>query len=608
MSQTTALRYRLELKAPEAHLFQVSCIVSHPDPRGQVFTLPAWIPGSYLIRDFARHVQRVCARDERGELTVTKLDKQSWCAAPARGALTLVYEVYAWELSVRAAHLDASHAFFNGTSVFMQVVGFEHLPCELELVAPGGDRATGWRVATTLPRAEAPPYGFGTYQAENYGELIDHPVEMGRFDLVTFYACGYPHDVAISGRHRADLDRLARDLKLLCEHHIRFFGEPPPVERYLFLVTAVDDGYGGLEHRASSTLLCSRGDLPFPGEAGVSEDYRTFLGLCSHEYFHTWHIKRITPAALQSASLSEEAYTRSLWAFEGITSYYQNLALLRCGLISPESYLELLGRTATRVWRAPGRHLQSLADSSFDAWIKLYQPDENTPNSTVSYYSKGALVALCLDLWIRRETRHARSLDDVMRALWRRYGQSGAGVPEDGFERVAEEVSGVALGDFFQRYVHGTGMPPVEELLAHFGVGFHVRPAEGADDPGGRPLKESGERLARRVALGIRLAENQQEARLATVLSGSAAEAAGLAAGDVLVALDGLRVTAQNLGTSLAAHRPGERVVVHAFRRDVLQEFLVELQAPALDTCYLSLTDPVDGPVRARRSAWLGAV
>ena len=606
MSDPIALRFRITPHQPEAHLFEVECAIADPDPSGQRFSMPAWIPGSYMIREFAKHVVQLWASAGGEPVAVHKIDKSTWQCAPCDGPLTVRYHVYAWDLSVRGAHLDTTHGYFNGPCVFIRVDGKTTRPHAVEIRPPAGESYRGWRVATSLPREGAPPYGFGGYLAADYDELIDHPVEMGHFSLATFYACGYPHDIVVTGRHRADMDRLCQDLSLICEYHIRFFGEPPPMDRYLFMITAVGNGYGGLEHRASCSLICCRDDLPRAGQPEVGEKYRSLLGLCSHEYFHTWNVKRITPAAFVAPDLSAENYTTQLWAFEGITSYYQNLALLRCGLITLEVYLELLGQTATRVWRAGGRFKQSLAESSFDAWIKLYKQDDNTPNAVISYYTKGALVALALDLLIRRDTRNARSLDDVMRAVWRRYGQRGIGVPEGGVEAMAIEVSGLDLQPFFDQALRGVTELPLAELLAQFGIVMEVRPAESANDLGGRRAKNNIELVARRPVLGVRLAESGGEAKLQYVSDGGAAQRAGLATGDVLIAIEGLRVTRANLEYLLSGYTVGEQVRVHAFRRDELMEFTVTLQTPPADTCVFTLMDPVDGAVRAQRAAWLG--
>ncbi|MBP9118509.1 MAG: M61 family metallopeptidase, partial [Methyloversatilis sp.] len=469
-----AVRYRITPVHPEAHLFEVEIDIAKPAAEGQRLSLPAWIPGSYMIREFARHIVRIEARDGIKAVPLVKLDKHTWQAAPCEGVLRVRYEVYAWDLSVRAAHLDTTHGFFNGSSVFLRVHGCEHTPCEVDIRPPAGRAYKEWRIATTLPEAGgrngAKRHGFGLYRAAKYDELIDHPVEMGGFALHEFKACGVPHEVAITGHHDIDAARLCEDLRRICEWQIRLFGEPAPFERYVFLVMAVGDGYGGLEHRSSTALLCSRNDLPAPGASEMSDAYRGFLGLCSHEYFHAWNIKRIKPAAFEPYDLTRENYTRLLWAFEGVTSYYDDLALVRSGVITQDDYLKLLAKTVTQVMRGGGRFKQSLADSSFDAWIKYYRQDENAPNAIVSYYAKGALVALALDLTLRSKTRGAVSLDDVMRRLWLDHGQTGVGVPEDGVRRVAEAVSGLKLKKFFSEATEGTDDLPLDDLLRAVGI------------------------------------------------------------------------------------------------------------------------------------------
>jgi predicted metalloprotease with PDZ domain len=582
----TPIHYTIIPVRPEAHLYRVSCTVDDPDPSGQRFALPAWVPGSYMIRDFARHVVSVLAASRNRVVALEKLDKHTWRAQPVDGSLTVSVEVYAWDLSVRGAHLDTTHGFFNGACVFLRVLGQESATCELEILRPRGARYRNWRVATAMPRKGARPYGFGTYVAGDYDELIDHPVEMGEFSLARFRACGVPHDIVITGRHRADLARLQRDLKRLCEHHIRFIGEPAPMKRYSFLVTAVGEGYGGLEHRASTALLCSRDDLPRKGETEVTERYRTFLGLASHEYFHTWNVKRIKPAAFAPYELDRENYTTLLWAFEGITSYYDDLALVRCGLIEKKDYLELLGRSITTHLRTPGRTIQSLAESSFDAWIKYYRQDENSPNAAVSYYLKGSLVALCLDLLIREKTRGRKSLDDIMRALWRRHGLTGAGVEEDGIERLAEEATGLELERYFDDWLRSTRELPLKALLAIHGVAMELRPAESAQDKGGRPARSKS--AAGLAMLGIRARAHDDDTAVTHVLEGGAAQGAGIAAGDVIVAVDGLRPGRAGLDAALAKRHPGERVTIHAFRRDELMTFDAQLRRAEADTCVLT--------------------
>lgn len=596
--------YRIVPRDPNAHLFEVSCTVPDPDPAGQAFRLPAWSPGSYLIREFARHFVAVRAESAGAALAVRKTAKDTWQVAPCTGALNLVAEVYAFDLSVRAAYLDQTRGFFNGPAILVWPVGLESMPCELELVAPAGAAYADWRVATSFRRISAGPSGFGRYTAANYDELIDHPVEMGRFALTHFDAGGARHDIAATGAERTDLQRVARDLERVCQAQIDLFGGAPasraPLDYYLFQVLVVGEGHGGLEHRASTSLICGREELPAKVLRGMNEDYRTFLGLASHEYFHTWNVKRIKPAAFVPYDLTREAYTTQLWAFEGITSYYDDLMLLRSGVIGTSDYLDLLGRSITALLRVPGRTRQSVAEASFDAWIKYYRRDENTPNAAVSYYVKGSLIALALDLTLR--SRSAASLDEVMRTLWHRYGQAGVGVPEDGFEAVAQEVSSLDLAAFFADYVYSTRELPLAELLARFGVQLNLRPSEGVGDKGGKPAKNAA--LAR-VWLGA-LWERGVELQLKHVDAGGPAARAGLSAGDVIVAVDGLRASAHSLERLLGSRSAGDVLTVHAFRRDALMTCSITAEPAPEDTCWLALADQADPAAIARREAWLG--
>ena len=597
---TAAVFYRIGASRPEAHLFEVELTVVNPAPDGQRLTLPNWIPGSYMIRDFSRHVGTVRGTDSDGRpVAVRKLAKSEWQCDPVKGPLILTYEVYAWDLSVRGAHLDQTHGFFNGTSVFLAVAGQEQEPHEVSIEQPAG--VAGWRVATSLPRLGAAPLGFGTYHAESYDALIDHPVEMGTFTHATFTACGVEHEVAITGRHRTEMDRLVRDLERICTAQIRFFGEPAPFSRYVFLVTAVGSGYGGLEHRSSTALLCSRDDLPAAGEpeANPGDRYRTFLGLCSHEYFHSWNVKRIKPAVFMPYDLRAETHTSLLWAFEGITSYYDDLFLVRAGLISPQAYLELLAQQITRHLRTPGRFRQSVSESSLDAWSKYYRQDENSPNAIVSYYVKGALVALSLDLLLRQKSGDRMSLDTLMRRLWREFGQAGVGVSDGDIQRLATELCGDSLETFWRNALEGTDELPLEGLLAERGVQWSLRAAEGASDAGGKPAGDG----AAKPSLGIKVQQAEGGAQLQFVFAEGPAQRAGLSAGDLVIAVDGLRVSAVSLEKAVSARRPGEVLEVHAFRRDELMQFRVTVGEAPLDTCVLQL--PADASARHRVENWI---
>lgn len=595
------LLYRIELTDPHAHLLTVTLTVARPHADGQLLALPAWIPGSYMIREFARHIVSISAHSDGTPVHLTKRDKHTWSAPPVEGALTVECLIYAWDLSVRAAHLDASHAFLNATSLCLRVVGQEHLPCTVDLVAPPAAVARDWRVATTLACAGAPLHGFGRYRAPDYDALIDHPIEMGTFSQSSFKAAGATHEIIITGRTDADHGRLRRDLAAICATQARLF-EPAtgraPFDRYLFLTTAVGDGYGGLEHRNSTALLCNRNDLPHPGMGEPSEGYLNFLGLASHEYFHAWHVKRIKPAAFVPYDLTRERHTRLLWIFEGFTSYYDDLMLVRAGVITPAAYLRLLARTISLVQRGPGRHRQSVADSSFDAWSKYYRQDENSPNSIVSYYAKGALVALAIDLAVRTRTQGEASLDDVMRLLWARYGRDfyttdggpgplQQGLAEDGFAPLLREATSVALGATLTRWVDGTEDLPLQRLFTAFGIDLRLAA------PDVHP------------SLGVRLANRPGELAIATALNGGAAHRAGLSSGDVLIACDGLRLGSDAaLKAMLTRRKPGDTVRLHAFRRDELIEADVTLDAPARTEATLA-SSARRNPLR---ESWLGQI
>ena len=408
--------------------------------------------------------------------------------------------------------------------------------------------------------------------------------------------------MVVAGRFESDLERVAVDLKQLCTAQIEFFGTPAPFDRYWLLGLAVGDGYGGLEHRASTSLIFSRDDLPKIGETGQPRDYQRFLALVSHEYFHAWHVKRTKPAAFMPYRLDRRIHTRLLWVFEGITSYYQELLLLRSGVVEVAAFLQRLGELLTRVYRLPGRFKQSLAESSFDAWDVLYRPEPHHPNTAISYYTKGAMVALALDLKLRLDTAGRTSLDDVVRELWLRYGARGIGVPEDGFEQLAAELSGLDLEAFFASAVRGTDDPPLRELLAEFGVALETRAQVAADDRGGAARAGNGELLT----LGVTTREREQGLELVSVLDGGAAERAGLNPGDLLIAIDRLRVTGRNLQRRLARFESGERVTASVFRGDELLEVGVVLKAAPQDTCYLVVRDQAEPKALERRRAWLG--
>ncbi|MBO8084460.1 M61 family metallopeptidase [Marichromatium sp. AB31] len=607
-NQPVDLTYRVHPVDPEAHLFEVELLLSRAAPAMLRLSLPAWIPGSYMIRDFARNLVEIAASDGEGApLALEKHDKQTWVADRPVATARVRYRVHAWDRSVRGCHLDATHAYFNGPGLLLRVDGADERPCALELLPPPGEGRADWRLACACRPESVDARGFGRYLADDYADLIDHPVEMGRFTEIPFDVDGVPHRMVLSGQHRADGERLVEDLEHICREHAALFGELP-LDRYLFLTSVTGAGYGGLEHRFSTSLMCARADLPRRAERDrpPREGYVRFLGLCSHEYFHLWNVKRIRPQALIDGGLEHEVHTRLLWAFEGITSYYDELALVRSGRIDTATYLGLLANAITRLQRNPGRHLQTLAGSSFDAWTRFYKQDESAPNVIVSYYLKGALVALALDLTLRQRSAGACSLDTVMRALWTRHGRTGVGVAERGIEALAEEVSGLELGDFFATALDSTDELDLAPLFASLGIEMRLRPARDGKDLGG--CVERFDPVEAPATLGVRLAPGAPEGVVRHVLAGSPGERAGLAPGDRLVALDGLRVGADDFERAVAALGALDAPVsLHVFRDDELLELAVRPQPAPADTCELRLLPEADAAAQAARAAWLAS-
>ena len=503
------VHYRIEAADPHARLFTVTLTVAHPQEQ-QELSLPVWIPGSYLVREFSKNLQRLSAQQGR-RVPLLQLDKHRWRATCRTDRpLVLTYEVCAYDSSVRTAWLDASRGFFNGTSVCLRVHGQEDAPHALEVASTAA--TAHWSVATGLTPQSIDKRGFGVYAASHYDELVDCPVEMGTFWSGQFTACGVAHRFVVAGAAPSfDGKRLLADTQKICETAIHFWHGKgkPPIKNYLFMLNAVHDGYGGLEHRNSTALICGRRDLPRTGEARASDGYTTLLGLISHEYFHTWNVKRLRPAEFSRYDYSQENYTELLWFFEGFTSYYDDLLLRRAGLIDDATYLKLLAKATNQVLQTPGRSVQTVAQASFDAWVKYYRQDENTPNATVSYYTKGSLVALCLDLTLRREGK--TTLDDVMRALWKRC--AGGPMTEADLRAELASLAGRSFDNELDQWVHSTAELPLAELLAAHGVA----------------LKPEQPQLAQR--LGLRVTENHS-VQLKTVLRGGPAEKAGMAAGD----------------------------------------------------------------------------
>ncbi len=580
------ITYRIEVADAHAHLFRVTLTVAKPAAE-QRLSLPVWIPGSYLVREFARHISGIGAKQGARELPLQQLDKATWLARCSdRGALNVSYLVYAFDTSVRAAFLDAQRGFFNGTGLCLRVEGAEALPHRVELRT----LPAGWQVATAMQAVKVDAAGRGTYEAAGYDELVDHPVELGRFWRGQFSACGVAHEFVVAGAlPDFDGERLMKDSQRICEAQIRFWHgrKKPPFDRYVFLLNVIEDGHGGLEHRASTALIASRRDLPQAGKTEMTDGYANLLGLISHEYFHTWNVKRLRPAEFAHYDYTQENYTELLWFFEGFTSYYDDLFLVRCGLIDTARYLKLIARTVSGVLGVPGRKVQSVAQSSFDTWVKYYRSDENTPNATISYYTKGSLVALALDLTLQREGQG--SLDAVMRELWA--VSAGGPISEVQIRAALLKIGGRSFDTELDAWVHGTGDLPLPALLAPFGIEY--------SNDAATLVQRLGLRVSESALTGVRVSH---------VLRGGAAERAGLSVGDELLALQGWRLRRlDEAARLLVANQPAALLVARDQRVLTLSLTLPASAASVGASVTLKATTKPAAPAAALQKAWLAA-
>lgn len=568
------VHYDVQLHAAHTQTYTVTLTIAHPAPV-QRLSLPVWIAGSYLVREFSKHLHSLSAECAGQACRVEQIDKHTWdvhCGHSAgsgdalNAALQVHYHVVAADTSVRTAWLSAERGFFNGTSLLLRVHGCEHMAQRLHIArpspsAPALAALNRWQLATALEPLVVDGDGWGTYTAADYETLVDAPVEMGTFWSGTFEAGGIAHRFVVTGAPQGfDGQRLLHDTQRICQAQIDFWHPPqphtpdtsdgsfglgctPPHRSYVFLLHATPDGYGGLEHRNSTALICAHADLPQVGTTPSvpTGGYLTLLGLISHEYFHTWNVKRLRPAEFARIDLERENYTELLWFFEGLTSYWDDLILRRCGLIGDAAYLGLLAKNWAQVLATPGRHIHSAAAASFEAWTKYYRADAHTPNITVSYYSLGALIGLCIDLQLRADSAGCVTLDDLMRRLWQR--SAGGPISHDDIcaELIALQAHGDALAaahaptaqpatsasdtppipradwsTLLHRWVRTTQALPVAELLAAHGVG----------------VQWEAPSLAQR--LGLRVQESADApVRIQHVLTGGAAQAAGMIAGDV---------------------------------------------------------------------------
>ncbi|MDO4998313.1 MAG: PDZ domain-containing protein [Neisseria sp.] len=566
---------------PKKHLWHITLSFEHTRNENIELSLANWVPGSYMIRDFCKNIITIEASCNGKAKSLTQLNKNRWLADNEQGSWQICYTVYALDMSVRSSFLDTERGFFDGACLFLRVKNRENETHTLQFE----NLPSHWQIATTLPKQQA---DLKQFFASSYAELIDHPVEMGDLEILSFVADSITHRVALSG-HYADFDRqrFCQDLQKICEQELAMFPRPAPFGEYLFLLYLGDNIYGGLEHISSTALHCDRHSLPADGMGEASDAYIQLLGLCSHEYFHAWNVKSIKPAAFVPYQLDSESHTEQLWAFEGITSYYDDLFLVRSGVISPERYLKLLAKNFTRVQQGAGKNVQTLAESSFAAWHKYYKQDENSVNAIVSYYQKGAIAALCLDLTIRQRSQNQYSLDDVMRVLYQDWVNTGEGIAEKQWQVRCQEITGLNLQDFFELALYSTQDSPLAECLASVGVDlqWHALPrSHGGDCVASFP---DDNKVA--TDFGAKFSQTADGIKLSQVFSDGSAQNAGLSPHDKIIAINGYACT--DFATQWAKYRVGDVLRVHYFRQGVLHETELRVQTAAADTALVRLAD-----------------
>lgn len=541
------LQYTLQMPAPQTHYFEVDMRLSGFRKAYTDVKMPVWAPGSYLVREFSKNVESLEAKAGSSELRTEKIDKNTWRVYhPKAQDFAVHYRVYAFELSVRTSFIDASHGYLNGSSVFMYPAEEKGLASTLTVVP-----ANGWTQVTTSlkPVAGGAPF---TFRSASYDELADSPIEIGTHQVLQFEANGTPHTIAMYGNPRFDEQRLLTDMKRVCEEAHRVVGKNP-LDRYVFIIHNIDRGTGGLEHLFSTTLSVSRN--AYSSEAG----YLNFLGLVAHEYFHLWNVKRIRPVALGPFDYDRENYTHMLWVSEGGTEYFSNLITQRAGFYTPQRYLDALANGITRVENTPGNKVQSAAESSFDAWIKYYRPNENSSNTGISYYDKGELIGAMLDLMIINETKGEKNLDDVMRYLYERYYQQlGRGFTDAEYQDAVAKVAGRRFDAFFRDNVYGTKTLDYNTNLGYAGLQLSATPSSGEG------------------VLGANVSTTGGKYTVTSVVRNGSAWQGGLSVNDELLAMDGVRLT-DDPNKLLTARAPGTPIRMLIVRDGLTRELILPL-------------------------------
>ncbi len=577
---SVVLDYTLAIPQPERHIINVTLRIEGLTGSETSLQLPAWTPGSYLLREYARHLRFVEAHADGQALPISKTDRLTWqVQTNGASAITVTYQVYGYELTVRTNHVDATHAHIVPAATLLYLPDYQDCSYRVQLELP-----SHWEIATGLPQLAD-----GRYATNDLDELMDCPFEVGELRRYRFEVAEKAHEVVVWGHGNEDIEQVLADTKQIVETEHAFWGELP-YDYYLFIVLLAGvNTYGGLEHRNSTSLLLPRHVFK------PSKTYERAQGLIAHEFFHTWNVKRLRAAPLGPFDYTRENYTRLLWVMEGFTEYYTDLMLVRAGLMTPQRYLERLADDIATLQATPGRLVHSLSSSSFDAWIKFYRPDESTPNSTVSYYLKGALAALVLDMQLRERSNGQQSLDDLIRYLYQKYPITGPGIPEaDGMQQALQDLTGNDWSAYFANYIDGLSELPYAEAFAT--VGINVQWSYKDRDAQGNP----------RPQLGIRSKAVDGRVQITHVLDGGDADRAGLAAGDEMIALDGWRIDEDSLNKRLADYPIGATVQLSFFRRDELLHLPVSLSKPQPDHLSLSLVSQPSASQRQQAASWLG--
>ncbi len=574
----SARHYQVTCPHPHNHLFHVTFTLEGWAGAWLDLKMPVWTPGSYLVREYARHVEELCPQDAAGRLLPwRKITKNHWQVSTEElgpdGVVVVRYTVSAHDLTVRTNHLDHSHGYFNGAALFLYTPTWQGLPLTLEVIVP----YPNWQVTTALPPVAGHP---NTFRAPDYHALIDSPCELGTHTLEEFTVQNRPHRLAIWGTGNLHVPTIVTDIQKLIHVQAELFGSLP-YSSYLFIVHLCAQGRGGLEHRDCCTLQYPR--LGF----GDPESYQGFMQLVAHEFFHVWNVKRIRPRVFDHPDYDRENYTTCLWFSEGVTSYYDLVMPWRAGIYGPQEFLRKLAQDVSRYLTTPGRLVQSLASSSFDAWIKLYRPDPHSSNSQVSYYLKGEIVAWLLDLHLRAYSENSRSLDDVLRDLWQEFGQPDVGFTEP---QLLDRIGAIAqrdLGEFWEQYLYGTAELSFNAYLEPFGLEL-VATSSSVPFTG----------------LGVKSQQGREV--IQSVQRHSPGEAAGLVPGDEILAIAGVRLAPGRFAPRLMDFCPGEVVEVTIFRQDLLQTHRVSLAPPQPSVYSIRARQGFTPSQAATCQAWLG--